>query len=813
MTTFSRASIPIILTALLVALIGLGLTIGGAWLLSYGDTPYYLLCGLAMLASAVLLYRKKPAALWVYTAITLGSLLWAIAEAGLDFWSLLPRSDAIVIIGILLLMPFITRPLGASRRTIAPLGLSLLLSVLVVAFSATQDPHSFNGKLPTEIANATPGDATAMADTEWHDWGRTQFGNRFSPLKQINASNVNTLKIAWIMRTGDLKTKNDPGETTNEATPVMANGNLYLCSTHQKLFAVDAADGKTKWVFDPHLYVNPGFQHLTCRGVTYHATPANAVTIDGKPAPAECPRRVFLPTNDGRLFAINADDGSPCSSFGKNGELDLREEGMPFTTVGEWEGTSPPVVTDRLVIQSGAVTDNGSVHEPSGVTRAFDLYTGKLVWVFDPGNPDPNQLPGPDHKFVPNSPNSWITSSYDAALNQIYIPTGVQTPDQWGGNRDQYSERYASGILALNADTGKLVWFYQTVHHDLWDMDVPSQPSLVDIKQKDGTVIPALYAPAKTGNIFVLDRRTGKLIVSAPELPVPQGAAPGDHTSPTQPFSDLSLRPKALLTGADMWGGTMFDQLICRIAFHQLRYQGTFTPPSTQGTLVFPGNLGIFEWGGLAVDPQRQIAVADTLSLPFVSRLVPRGPNNPLWPPKEGAAGSGGESGLQHNYGAPYAVEISPFVDPVLAKVGLNMPCRNPPWGYMVGLDLSTNKVVWQHRNGTIQNSLYGSSVPLTLPPVKIGVPALAGPLITAGNVAFLTGSMDYYIRAYDVTTGQTLWQQALPAGGQSTPMTYSINGKQYVVSYVGGHGSFPTKLGDYLIAWTLPDAADSQKK
>ncbi|AQS83956.1 MAG: glucose/quinate/shikimate family membrane-bound PQQ-dependent dehydrogenase [Acetobacter aceti] len=807
MNTLPRPPMPVVLTALLVALIGVALTIGGAWLSTYGDTPYYLVCGVAMLATAFLLYRGKAEALWVYAAITLGSLIWAITEAGFDFWSLVPRSDVIVIIGIWLLLPFIRRPLGARRATIAPLGASLVLAILVIAFSFTQDPYSLDGKLPTRVANAAPGDAAAMPDSEWHDWGRTQYGNRFSPLKQIDASNVGSLKVAWILRTGDLKTANDPGETTNEGTPVMANGTLYLCSTHQKLFAVDATTGKTKWVFDPHLSVNPGFQHLTCRGVTYHATPASALTIDGQVAPTECARRIFLPTNDGRLFAINADDGSRCSSFGNNGELNLRDGGMPFTQVGGWEGTSPPVVTDRLVIQSGAVTDNGSVHEPSGVTRAYDLYTGKLVWVFDTGNPDPNQMPGPDHKFVPNSPNSWITSSYDAALNLIYIPTGVQTPDEWGGNRDQNSERYASGILALNADTGKLAWFYQTVHHDLWDMDVPSQPSLVDIKQKDGTVIPAIYAPGKTGNVFVLDRRTGKLIVPAEELPVPQGAAPGDHVSPTQPFSDLSLRPKALLTGADMWGGTMLDQLVCRIAFHQLRYEGTFTPPSTQGTLVFPGNLGIFEWGGLAVDPQRQIAVADTLSLPFVSRLIPRGPNNPLWPSQNNAGGTGGESGLQHNYGVPYAVEINPFVNPVLARVGLNLPCRNPPWGYMVGIDLTTNKVIWKHRNGTIQNSLYGSSLPITLPPVKIGVPALGGPLVTAGNVAFLTGSMDYYIRAYDVTTGRVLWQQSLPAGGQSTPMTYAVNGKQYIVSYVGGHGSFPTKLGDYLIAWSLPEA------
>ncbi|GAN53731.1 glucose/quinate/shikimate family membrane-bound PQQ-dependent dehydrogenase [Tanticharoenia sakaeratensis] len=806
MNTHTRARPLVLLTAVVTALIGAYLAVGGVWLLSYGDTPYYLICGLAMFATAFLLYRGRASALWVYAAITIGSLIWAVAEAGFDFWSLVPRGDVIVILGIWLLLPFITRPLAANRATIAPLAASVALAIVVVLFSITQDPYSFDGNLPTQIVNANPSDSGTVPDSEWHAYGRTQYGDRFSPLKQINSSNAQNLKVAWIMRTGDLKNANDPGETTNEATPVMANGTLYFCSVHQKLFAVDAATGKTKWVFDPKLYVNPGFQHLTCRGVTYHATPANAVTIDGQPAPTECAHRVFLPTNDGRMFAINADDGSRCPSFGNNGELDLREEGMTVTTPGEWEGTSPPVVTDKLVIQSGAVTDNNSVHEPSGVTRAYDIYTGKLTWVFDTGNPDPNQMPGPDHKFVPNSPNSWITSSYDHNLNLIYIPTGVQTPDEWGGNRNADSERYASGLLALNADTGKLAWFYQTVHHDLWDMDIPSQPSLVDITQKDGTVVPAIYAPAKTGNIFVLDRRTGKPIVPAPETPVPQGAAPGDHLSPTQPFSQLTFRPKAPLTGADMWGGTVFDQLICRVAFHQLRYEGPFTPPSTQGSLIFPGNLGMFEWGGLAVDPQRQIAIGDPISLPFVSQLIPRGSNNPLWPPQKGTLAPGGENGIQHNYGIPYAVELDPFLDPILIKVGLKMPCRNPPWGYMAAMDLRTNKIIWQHRNGTMQNSMYGSSLPVTLPPVKIGVPALGGPLVTAGNVAFLTASMDYYIRAYDVTNGKQLWQQSLPAGGQSTPMTYAVNGKQYIVSYVGGHGSFPSKLGDYLIAWALPD-------
>ena len=325
-------------------------------------------------------------------------------------------------------------------------------------------------------------------------------------------------------------------------------------------------------------------------------------------------------------------------------------------------------------------------------------------------------------------------------------------------------------------------------------MDIPSQPSLVDLKTSHG-IVPALLAPAKTGNIFVLDRRDGTLIVPAPERPVPRGPAPGDHLSPTQPFSALSFRPERILTGADMWGATMFDQLACRIMFHRLRYEGTFTPPSLQGTLVFPGNLGMFEWGGIAVDPTRQIAIANPMAVPFVSTLIPRGPDNP--PAPNGAHPPGSEIGVQPMYGTPYGVKLEPFLSPI------GLPCKMPSWGFMAGVDLQTMKIVWQHRNGTIADE-----TPLPLP-FKLGVPMLGGPLVTAGGVAFLTSTMDYFIRAYDVTTGAVLWSSRLPAGGQSTPMTYEQDGRQFVVTADGGHGSFGTRIGDAVVAYALPRPGD----
>jgi len=341
----------------------------------------------------------------------------------------------------------------------------------------------------------------------------------------------------------------------------------------------------------------------------------------------------------------------------------------------------------------------------------------------------------------------------------------------------------------LDINTGKRVWSYQTVHHDLWDMDLPSQPTLVDLPTENG-ITPAVIQPTKTGNLFVLDRRTGQLIVPAPERPVPQGAAPGDHVSATQPFSELTFRPEQNLTGADMWGATIIDQLACRIMFHRMRYEGTFTPPSQQGTLVFPGNLGMFEWGGIAVDPVRLIAIANPIAIPFVSMLIPRGPDNPAAP--NDAHPSGTEIGVQPMYGTPFGVILHPFLSPI------GLPCKQPPWGFMAGIDLKTRKIAWMHRNGTVRDE---APIPI---PIKMGVPSLGGPLTTAGGVAFLTSTVDYYIRAYDALNGNQIWEDRLPAGGQSTPMSYDVDGTQYVVTAAGGHGSFGTKTGDYVIAYKL---------
>jgi quinoprotein glucose dehydrogenase len=779
-------------TGIVYGIVGLALAAGGAWLAVLGGSPYYLIAGIGFLGVAGLLIARRRAALWAYAVVLIGTLGWAVWEVGFDWWPLAARGDIVFPLALWLLCPWVTRNLHSDGRATAPLWAGVGLSVIVLAIALFSDKHAIEGQIAADgTAAADPAVyAEGQPQEDWRAYGRSQFGQRYSLLDEITPQNVKSLKVAWTFRTGDGQGPNDSAETTFEVTPIKVGDTLYLCSQHQILFALDARTGEKRWAFDPKLKSDPIFQHLTCRGVTYHEAAAGATDTTGAPAPTECRKRIFLPVNDGRLIAVDATSGKPCEGFGNHGTLDL-QDGMGATTYGYYEPTSPPVVGEKIVVVAGSVMDNYSTDLPSGVIRGFDLNTGRLVWAWDSGAADENALASPTHKYTNNSPNSWMTASYDPALGLVYLPMGVQTPDIWGGNRSELAERYANALVALDINTGKRIWSYQTVHHDLWDMDLPAQPSLIDLPAKDGGTVPAILQPAKTGNLFVLDRRNGQLLVPAPERPVPQGAANGDRVSPTQPFSELTFRPERNLTGADMWGATIFDQLACRIQFHRLRYEGTFTPPSEQGSLVFPGNLGMFEWGGIAVDPVRQVAIANPMAIPFVSKLLPRGPDNPDAP--NGAHPPGSEIGVQPMYGTPYGVVLHPFLSPI------GLPCMRPPWGYMAAIDLTTMKIAWMHKNGTIRDV-----APLPIP-IKMGVPGLGGPIVTAGGVAFLTGTQDYYIRAYDVTDGQQLWEDRLPAGGQSTPMSYAVDGHQYIVTAAGGHGSFGTKRGDYVIAYRLP--------
>ncbi|OHV25764.1 glucose/quinate/shikimate family membrane-bound PQQ-dependent dehydrogenase [Rhizobium sp. RMa-01] len=777
----------IVITSILFIIIGLTLGGGGLWLVTLGGSVFYLFAGLMFLITAGLLLMRKAVALWVYAVLVVAALAWAIWEVGFDWWQLGPRGGMIILLGLWLLTPWIRRPLGFRSPTGItyganpwPLAVPVLLAILVALYSMTTDPHDLAGELPKDQVAANPAFGGNVPDGEWHQYGRTPFGQRYSPLDQITTENVASLKEAWRYQTGDVKRPEDVGETTYQVTPLKVKDTLYLCTPHNWAIALDAKTGKEKWKYDANSGMNPDRQHQTCRGVTYYADPDVAA---GQP----CAERVYLPTSDARLIALDAADGKVCTGFADQGVLHL-EAGMRYNPAGYYYSTSPPVAVAGKIIVGGAVNDNYSTEEQSGVIRAFDIKTGALIWNWDSGNPDVTTPLAAGQTYTTNSPNSWSVFSVDEGLGMVYIPLGNQVPDQLGINRSDNVEKFSSSIVALDIATGQLRWVRQTVHHDLWDMDVPAQPALIDLTKPDGTVVPALVGPTKQGDLYVLDRRSGEPIIPVKEIPAPGGAISGDHTAPTQPISDLSFSPEPLKE-KDMWGVSLFDQLACRIDFHRYRYEGRYTPPSLAGTIVYPGNFGTFNWGSVAVDPERQIMFGMPTYLAFTSRLVPAADI-----PPRGQDEKGSEQGLNRNDGAPYGVFMGPFLG--LLKI----PCQAPPWGYVAGVDLRTGKIAYMHKNGTVHDM-----TPLPLP-FKVGVPGIGGPMLTKGGVAFLGAAVDNYLRAYDVTNGRELWQARLPAGGQATPMTYTTDdNKQYVVMVAGGHGSVGTKPGDYVIAYTLP--------
>jgi quinoprotein glucose dehydrogenase len=774
----------------ILIVLGIALLLAGIALIAAGGSWGPAIFGLGFVASGVLLARRSALGLGLYALVLAVMLAWSLWEAGLDWWPLAARLDVAFVLGLILLLPAVSRPLadvGANRMV---LGGVVAVSVIVAIAAGLRDPHDIEGALPA--ADDVPlraSTAAAIPDGEWQAYGRTAYGQRYSPLVQITPANVGRMEVAWTYRTGDLRGRpGDPQETTDEVTPLKVGDRLFLCTPHQLVIALDATTGREVWRFDPHVVIDDklALQHLTCRGLSYEPAPA------GARAPGDCGAKLFMPTADARLIALDPDTGKPCMRFGNGtGQIQM-DAHMPNVLPGSYYATSPPVVTSKLVIVGGTVLDNYSTREESGVIRAFDIETGALVWNWDSGNPDETAPIADGRTYTANSPNSWSISSVDEALGLVYVPLGNQPPDQFGGRRTPAVERASSSVVALDLGTGRLRWVFQTVHHDLWDYDVPSQPTLVDL-DVGGRIVPALVQPTKHGELFVLDRRTGAPIVPVTERPAPDGAAPGDHSAPTQPRSGLSFEPPRLHE-REMWGITIYDQTLCRIAYRQLRYGGRFTPPSTQGSLVYPGNFGVFNWGSVAVDPRRGIAFTTPTYLAFVSRLVPRRDDKSLLVQPHGERPPGALPPLNENFGAPYAAMMQAFLSP------LGIPCQAPPWGYVAGADLRTGKIAWRHRNGTVRDL---SPIPL---PIRMGVPDLGGPVVTAGGVAFLSGSMDDYVRAYDVTDGRQLWQSRLPAGGQATPMTYTAaDGRQMLLVVAGGHGSTGTRPGDYVIAYALP--------
>ncbi|MQP74441.1 membrane-bound PQQ-dependent dehydrogenase, glucose/quinate/shikimate family [Stenotrophomonas sp. MYb238] len=771
----------------LFLLFGLALAVGGGWLLALRGSAFYLLSGLTLLWVSWGLWRHRRWAGWLYAAWLLVLLAWSLWEAGLYWWPLATRLGVPVLLGLLLALPAARR--SAPRGYTGPAGWPVLATSLLLAAVALagipRHLHEIRGTLPmTAIAVAPALGDDAPPPGEWHAYGRSDYGQRYSPLAQITPANIGRLQPAWQMRTGDMRLPQDVGETTYEATPLKIGDTLYLCTPHSWALALDADTGAVRWRFDPGAGMEPQRQHQSCRGLSWFADPAAA---NG----GACATRVFLASADAKLHALDAASGRHCEDFADHGVLDLTHN-MPFKQAGYYYSTSPPLVAAGKVIVAGAVNDNYAVDSPSGVIRAYDARSGALLWNWDSGNPAhtaPLDPADPAQVYTASSPNSWAVASADEALGLAYFPMGNRTPDQLGMYRSPAEEKYASSVVALDLASGQARWVHQFVHHDLWDMDTPAQPSLLDLDLPQGRT-PALVIPTKQGDVYVLDRRDGRALLPAGERAAPQGTEiPGQTVAARQPYSALSFEPPPLRE-ADMWGASLVDQMLCRIQFRRLRYEGRYTPPSLRGSLVYPGNFGTFNWGGVAVDPQRQVMFGMPTYLAFVSTLVPRAQ-------LQGQAMNTGEHGLNENKGADYAVELKPFMSPI------GVPCQVPPWGTIAAADLRTGKIAYQYRNGSIRDL---SPVPV---PIRLGVPGIGGPLLTAGGVVFMAAAVDDNFRAYDLASGKVLWNVRIPAGGQATPMTYlDSQGRQMVLLVAGGHGSIGTRPGDYVLAYRLENGS-----
>ena len=729
---------------------------------------------------ALFVWRGHLLGLWLYLGLAAATLAWALAEVGLEFWLLVPRLGLPLGLTILLLLA-LWPVAGAGRPSVSWLGLGVstaMAGVLAVAFVDSGTPLVAQGVAPSLPVTTGSEDAT-----EWRAYGRNKGGTRYVPAAQITPDNVGQLEVAWNYRSGDLP-QAYPGARNAysfQATALKVDDSLYFCSPRNIVIALDAETGRERWRHDPNIDAS-GVHMLACRGVSYHDSPS---------AEGACAERILVATLDARLIALDAHSGAPCPGFGQGGEISLLE-GLGEVKSGYYLVTSPPTIVGDVAIVGGFVLDNMSVSEPPGVVRAYDVTSGRQLWVWDTARPEEAGPWQPGEPYTRGSPNAWSLFSADEALGLVYIPTGNATPDYYGAHRSAAQDRYASSVVALEASTGSVRWAFQTVHHDLWDYDVASQPVLVELPI-DGKSVPALIQPTKHGEIFLLDRRNGEPLAAVEEQPVPRGKVPGERYSPTQPASVgmPSLTP-APMTGKDMWGATSLDQLWCRIAFRQLRYEGKFTPPGLDRSLSWPGNNGVMNWGSVAVDESRKLMAVSSSYMPLLVQLLPRDQA----PPGEQISFDERNVPISPQIGTPYAVSTErPFMSP------LGVPCNAPPWGRLSVIDLNSRQLLWQRPLGTTRD----------VAPLGIAMPGAfsqGGAMITQGGLVFIAGAQDDYLRAFDIETGQELWKGRLPAGGQATPMSFvsAKSGKQYVVIAAGGHQYMQTTIGDHVVAFSLPD-------
>ena len=627
---------------------------------------------------------------------------------------------------------------------------------------------------------------------DWPAYGRDPQGTRYSPATVITRANVARLEPAWMYRTGETGAAFKTDKPTSfEATPLVVGGVMYVGTPLGRVIALDPATGRERWVFDPKIKRDVRYGDFASRGVSTWLDESAA-------AGTACRRRIFVATAQSQLIALDARDGRPCAGFGRSGIVDLRAGlRIPPFEPAAYSMTSPPLVVKGVVITGSSIADNSRPDPASGEVRAYDARTGALKWTWDPIPQDPNDPAyGEWHGALAQksgAANAWSILVADPARDLVFIPTGSAAPDYYGVLR-LGRNRYANSIVALRASTGQLVWAFQTVHHDLWDYDNASPPLLVTVTH-DGAKVPAVLQATKTGMLFVLDRENGRPIFPVEERPVPSSDIPGEQASPTQPFPKViaPLSPNRF-TLEQVWGVTDADRAACHAAIDSLRNEGIFTPPSVRGTFVLPSNIGGAHWGGVAVDPVRQIAIVPVNRIAAVVQLIPREQFD-----HERAMTEDKRLGRDYEYngmwGTPYVMRRRMILSPS------GLPCTAPPFGTLVAIDLKTGHRLWEVPLGSFTRPLPAEQAATV--PAEWGSPNLGGPIITAGGIIFLGAALDRWLHAYDIETGRELWRGPLPESGKATPMSYQLpSGEQFVAIAVGGGGAFG--VGDYVVAFRL---------
>jgi len=630
--------------------------------------------------------------------------------------------------------------------------------------------------------------AFAQEVGDWAHYGGDEFGQRYSPLSEIDRNNVKRLEEVWVHHTGELGEGFARADRLAfEATPILIDATLYFTTPTNIVIALDAATGVESWRYDARIDRGKRYSESTSRGVSAWREPYPK-------AAGVCTLRLFFGTLDARLIAIDGRTGKPCRDFGVRGEVDLKA-GIRIRDPDDYLVTSPPAVFRDLVIVGSAIGDNRAVDIERGVVRAFNARTGELRWSWDP---IPMQSSDPVSRewnataaARTGGANAWGVMSVDPARGMVFVPTGSASPDFYGGER-LGPNRYANSLVALDAATGKIAWHQQLVHHDLWDYDIAAQPVLVDLV-RDGRNVAAVVQATKMGLLFVLDRESGASVFDIRERPVPRSSIPGEHTWPTQPFPVLPppLVSHGRVKPEDAWGLTFWDRGKCRALIGKLKSEGIYTPPSVEGTILYPSYVGGTNWGSIAFDSERQWAVVPVSQLPMVVTLIKTDDVRPM-----ARSGDYPESEFALQTGTPYGMRREALLSP------FGLPCTPPPWGSLSTVDLRSGEIKWQVPLGSTRDL-----APFFVPSRTLGTPNLGGPIVTAGGLIFIGAAMDNYLRAFDIETGKELWKGRLPSGGQATPMTYraGARNRQFVVIAAGGHGGLRTDRGDAVVAYALP--------